>query len=158
MTQLFINSFLNKDYDILFQKLQFVLILWVIVLAAIIIDLVSGLYKAKQLGEIHTSFGFRRTVSKAIQYYGLMGFALMFDILASLFLSLPYFSFACCVFLAFIEAKSVFEKAGEKDRRRMYESFKDLLSLIENKDNILKGIEKIVDNKHPSKDTNNENN
>lgn len=146
MTQLFINSFLNQNYGALYQKFELIVILWIIVLAAIIIDLISGLYKSHQIGEPQTSFGFRRTVGKAIQYFGLMSFALMFDVLISLAISTSYISILCCFFLVFIEAKSVLEKAQEKDRRRMQKSIKDLITLIENKDNILKGIDKIITN------------
>ncbi len=146
MTSLFINSFLEKDYETLATKLELIIIMWIIVLIAIIIDLISGLRKATLLGEVHTSYGFRRTVSKMVQYYGLLCFAFMFDVLASLVLPMSYFSMLASFFLVFIEAKSVFEKAKDKDRRKMNESIKDLLVLIENKDNILKGVSEILKN------------
>lgn len=146
MTQLFINSFLSKDYETLSTKLELVMIMWIIVLIAIIIDLISGLRKATVLGEIHTSYGFRRTVSKMVQYYGLLCFAFMFDVLSSLVLPLSYFSMLASFFLVFIEAKSVFEKAQDKDRRKINESIKDLVILIENKDNLLKGVSEILKN------------
>lgn len=146
MIQLFINSYLTKDYETLSTKLELVIIMWIIVLIAIIIDLISGLRKASQLGEIHTSYGFRRSVTKMVQYYGLMCFALMFDILSSLVVSIPYFSMLASFFLVFIEAKSVFEKAQDKDRRKINENIKDLIILIENKDNLLKGVSEILKN------------
>lgn len=155
MLPIFINSFITKDYESLYQKIELVLIMWIIVLLAIIIDLFSGLHKAKILGEIHTSYGFRRTVTKIVQYYGLMCFAFMFDILSSLLLPLPYFTMLASFFLVFIEAKSVFEKAREKDRRKMTESIKDLIVLIENKDDILKGVTEIL-KKTDSQDENND--
>lgn len=144
MTQTFINSFISKDYETLFDKLELVLIMWIIVLIAIVIDLVSGLQKATKLGEDHTSYGFRRTVTKSVQYYGLMSFAFMFDVLSSLVSPMPYFSMLASFFLVFIEGKSVFEKAQEKDRRKVNESIKDLITLIENKDNLLKGVSEIL--------------
>lgn len=144
MTQLFIHSFLAKDYEALTTKLELVMIMWIIVLIAIIIDLISGLRKATLLGEIHTSYGFRRTVSKMVQYYGLLCFAFMFDVLSSLVLPLSYFSMLASFFLVFIEAKSVLEKAQDKDRRKLNENLKDLIILIENKDNLLKGVSEIL--------------
>lgn len=144
MTQLFISSFLANDYQALTTKLQLVLIMWIIVLISIVIDLISGLHKATLLGEIHTSYGFRRTVSKMVQYYGLLCFAFMFDVLSSLVLPLPYFSMLASFFLVFIEAKSVLEKAQDKDRRKMNESLKDLITLIDNKDDLLKGVAEIL--------------
>lgn len=151
MTQLFINSFISKDYETLSTKLELVMIMWIIVLIAIAIDLISGLKKATLLGEIHTSYGFRRTVSKMVQYYGLLCFAFMFDVLSSPVLSLSYFSMLASFFLVFIEAKSVFEKAQDKDRRKINESIKDLIILIENKDNLLKGVSEILKNTENSK-------
>lgn len=145
MTQLFIHSFLAKDYEALTTKLELVMIMWVIVLIAIVIDLISGLRKATLLGEIHTSYGFRRTVSKMVQYYGLLCFAFMFDVLSSLVLPLSYFSMLASFFLVFIEAKSVLEKAQDKDRRKINENLKDLIILIENKDNLLKGVSEILE-------------
>lgn len=150
MTNLFIQSFLAHDYVTLSTKLQLVIIMWIIVLVAIVIDLISGLRKATLLGEIHTSYGFRRTVSKMVQYYGLLCFAFMFDVLASLIVPMPYFSLMASVFLVFIEAKSVFEKAHDKDRRKMNDSLKDLIALIENKDNLLKGVTQILKNTETS--------
>lgn len=144
MKHLFINSFIAKDYATLYSKLELVLIMWLIVLVAIIIDLISGLRKANQLGEIHTSYGFRRTVTKAVQYYGLMCFALMFDILSSLVFPMPYFSMLASFFLVFIEAKSVFEKAQDKDRRKAHESAKLLIKLFKSRENIAEGIEEIL--------------
>lgn len=154
MTQIFINSFLNNDFDTLYNKLFLVLAMWAIVLLAIAIDLVAGLRKARQSGELHTSYGFRRTVTKAVQYYGLLCFALMFDILSSLISPMPYVTMLASVFLVFIEAKSVFEKAQEKDRRKVNESLRDLIILIENKDDILKGISQILKNTETSQNTN----
>lgn len=151
MTQLFINSFISKDYETLSTKLELVMIMWIIVLIAIAIDLISGLKKATLLGEIHTSYGFRRTVSKMVQYYGLLCFTFMFDVLSSPVLSLSYFSMLASFFLVFIEAKSVFEKAQDKDRRKINESIKDLIILIDNKDNLLKGVSEILKNTDNSK-------
>ena len=151
MTQLFINSFISKDYETLSTKLELVMIMWIIVLIAIAIDLISGLKKATLLGEIHTSYGFRRTVSKMVQYYGLLCFTFMFDVLSSPVLSLSYFSMLASFFLVFIEAKSLFEKAQDKDRRKINESIKDLIILIDNKDNLLKGVSEILKNTDNSK-------
>ncbi len=152
MKQLFINSFLNKDYQSLAIKLELVMIIWVLVLIAIAIDLISGLRKASQLGELHTSYGFRRTVSKMVQYYCLMFFAFMFDVLSSPVLPVPYFSILAGFFLIFIEAKSVLEKAQDKHRRKMKESIQDLIVLIENKDDLVKGVVEILKNSENKKE------
>lgn len=155
MQYLFIDSFIAKDYATLFGKLELVLIMWLIVLAAIVIDLVSGLRKASRDGILHTSYGFRRTVTKAVQYYGLMCFAFMFDVLASLVVPLPYFSMLASIFLVFIEAKSVFEKIQKNDRQKVNESVKDLIVLLEHRDDLAKGILEILE-KNTSKDYRND--
>lgn len=144
MTQLFMNEFLENDYATLTTKLQLILIMWVFVLIAIVIDLVAGLRKATRMGEMHTSYGLRRTVVKMVQYYGLLAFAFMFDVLASLVISVPYFSMLASFFLVFIEGKSVLEKAQDKDRRRINKHIDDLTTLIQNKDDLLKGVSEIL--------------
>lgn len=113
--QIFIQSFLAKDYATLEIKLKLVMIMWLVVLFAIIIDLIAGICKARKLGEARTSQGFKRTVNKLCQYYGLLCFAFMFDCIGTFFYSLPYVTFIAAAFLIFIEAKSVFEKAEDKD-------------------------------------------
>lgn len=156
MKILFINAFLNKDYDTLESKLILVLIMWFIVLIAIIIDLIAGVRKAIQLDEARTSQGFKRTVTKLMQYYGLLSFALMFDILASIVEPLPYITALASIFLVFIEAKSVYEKAEEKERRRLSKELDTLVILMENKDNIIKAASEIIKNENNKKnETNN---
>ena len=155
MDLLFINAFLNKDYEALYQKIELELIMWIIVLIAIIIDLISGLRKASQLGELHTSYGFRRTVTKMVQYYGLLSFAFMFDVLSSMVLPMPYFTMLASFFLVFIEAKSVLEKAHEKDRRKMNKSIKELAVLLEHKDDVLKGITELLKEKEDKENESN---
>lgn len=156
MKILFINAFLNKDYDTLESKLILVLIMWFIVLIAIIIDLIAGVRKAIQLDEARTSQGFKRTVTKLMQYYGLLSFALMFDILASIVEPLPYITALASIFLVFIEAKSVYEKAEEKERRRLSKELDTLVILMENKDNIIKAASEIIKNQNnKTNETNN---
>lgn len=151
MNLLFINSFLAKDYGTLESKLILVLIMWFIVLLAIIIDLVAGVRKAMQLDEARTSQGFKRTVTKLMQYYGLLSFALMFDILASIVEPLPYITALASIFLVFIEAKSVYEKAEEKERRKLSRELDTLVILMENKDNIIKAASEIIKNENNKK-------
>ena len=52
-----------------------------IVFMAMIVDLVSGLYKAKQRNEIRSSWGLKRTLSKFIMYEGGMVIAAGIDLL-----------------------------------------------------------------------------
>ena len=102
----------------------------VFVLVAMGVDLVSGLIKAKQRGELRSSFGLRRTVNKFVVYQGGILIAIMIDVMIH-FSHLLYlfrldhivgFPVVTClmgVFLCFIEYLSIREKASDKTKRLM---------------------------------------
>lgn len=101
-----------------------------IVLVAMAIDLVSGLHKAKQRGEVRSSWGLKRTLSKFIMYEGGMLIAAGVDILLQLsqmlklfgleqLLGIPFVTCLLGVFLLIVEFLSVREKADEKTRTEM---------------------------------------
>lgn len=101
-----------------------------IVLVAMAIDLVSGLHKAKQRGEMRSSWGLKRTLSKFIMYEGGMLIAAGVDILLQLshmlslfgleqLLGIPFVTCLLGVFLLVVEFVSVREKADEKTRTEM---------------------------------------
>lgn len=101
-----------------------------IVLLAMAIDLVSGLHKAKQRGEMRSSWGLKRTLSKFIMYEGGMLIAAGVDILLQLsqmlklfgleqLLGIPFVTCLLGVFLLVVEFLSVREKADEKTRTEM---------------------------------------
>jgi len=146
-TLLFIRAYLEGDFDLLELKLKAVLIIWSIVLLAIIIDLISGLKKAKQRGELRTSYGLQRTVRKIVTYFGALTFALMIDIIASYFVSFPVFTSIMAIFLIVIEGTSVYEKADEKQRKKMADEATTLITLLEHKDDILNGIAEVLKTK-----------
>jgi len=141
---LVIKSLLSGDFDAAYIKLGIILIMWGIVIIAMIIDLIAGVHKAKQLGIESSSFGFSRTVTKFVRYFGALVFALLIDVLMSLFVGMPYVSAIVAIFLVFIEGKSVLEKADQKVRRRATENINDLLILFENKDDLVKGLAQLL--------------
>ena len=107
-----------------------IVIACLIVLAAMGIDLCSGLYKAKQRGEIRSSWGLKRTLNKFIMYEGGMLIAAGVDALLQLSHIIKLFGlqqlegipFVTCllgVFLLVVEFLSVREKADEKTRTEM---------------------------------------
>lgn len=107
-----------------------IVIACLIVLAAMGIDLCSGLYKAKQRGEIRSSWGLKRTLNKFIMYEGGMLIAAGVDALLQLSHLIKLFGlqhlegipFVTCllgVFLLVVEFLSVREKADEKTRTEM---------------------------------------
>lgn len=144
---LFVQSLLNQDYPSLRFKLAIVGIMWLMVTIAMTIDLISGWQKAKERGEARTSYGLRRTVSKAVLYYALMLFAFMFDCIGTFFYAQPYITLIAAAFLIFIECKSILEKAHEKDKWKMNKSIEELYVMLDNKDDLLKGLSEILKNK-----------
>lgn len=141
---LFIQSLLNGDYQSLESKLAIVAIMWFLVTVAISLDLISGYRKAKERKEARTSYGLRRTVTKAVLYYALMLFAFMFDCIGTFFYPLPYITFIAAAFLIFIEARSILEKANDKDKRKLNKSLEELSILLDNKDDLIRGVAEIV--------------
>lgn len=119
-------------------------IMWLFVGISMSLDLISGWRKAKERNEARTSYGLRRTVTKFVMYYAMMLFALMFDCIGMFFYPLPCVTFIAAAFLMFIEAKSIFEKAHDKDKRKLNNSLKDLSIMLENKEDIIKGLAELL--------------
>lgn len=122
-------------------------IMWFLVALAICIDLFSGVRKAKERGEVRTSYGFQQTVNKVVMYYCFMLFALMFDCIGMFFYPLPFTTLVAATFLIFIEFKSVLEKAHEKDKRKFNKSMRDLAILLDNREDLMNGFVEIVKQK-----------
>lgn len=156
-----INS-LTMTFEINLQQLAVVCFLlfaeYALVLASVIADLISGRKKAKQRGELRTSYGYRRTVDKLGRYY-LPLFALtvvdIMQMIAIWYLNyyhdtniplLPIMTLIGAIGIGLIEIKSILEKSDEKDRRKLNKNLKDLSILLENKDDILKGIAGVLKN------------
>lgn len=141
---LFIQSFLNDDYHAFKYKIAVVAIMWLLVAVAIVIDLFSGVRKAKERGELRTSYGFKQTVNKVVLYYAFMSFAFLMDCIGTFFYPLPFVTFIAAFFLIFIEAKSMLEKAHDKDKRKFNKSIQELAILLENKEDLIKGLTEIL--------------
>lgn len=124
-----------------------------LVLLAMIIDLGSGLYKAKERGELRTSEALRRTLRKFISYEGGISIASMVDILIHLsrfyailhldiLTSVPIVSILVGIFLLVVEFLSVREKADEKTKRQQTEAAAVLAKLI-TKDDLKKMLSEL---------------
>lgn len=128
MTLLFIPSLMEGDIDAFLTKVAVVVLLWLIVIAASMIDLITGIAASKRTGIQHTtSWGLRRTVSKDLQYLALLAMLLIIDIgLSALSQQLPLFSMPLLstlgvITISVVEAISVAEntrkgKAPEDDK------------------------------------------
>lgn len=159
---LFINSLLSGDYHALKLKLGLVGIFWALVIFAMIIDLISGVHKAKQRGEFRSSAGFKRTVSKFIMYISALGFAFLSDCLFVFVIEsfnsfmpvIPYMTIIVSLYIIiFVEGRSVLEKASEKDRKQISEdalTILDLISKIKDKE-VLERLKEIVKDENKQK-------
>ncbi len=112
------------------------------VIIAMVIDLVSGLIKAKQRGDMRTSFGLRRTVMKFITYEGGVMIAVMIDVMIhfsrllvliglSPIVGFPVITCIISIFLCFIEYLSIREKADEKTQRMMLRGTKLAMTVLD---------------------------
>lgn len=125
--------------------LTIVVVACVVVIFAMMLDLASGLYKAKLRGEIRSSWGLKRTLSKFIAYEGGMLIAAGVDILmhlsklAELFglntiVGVPVITCLVGVFLLVVEFISIREKADKKTKKELSDAA-DLLSKLLSNDN-----------------------
>lgn len=136
------------------NMLTVIVIACVLVLFAMIIDLVSGLMKARQRGEIRSSWGLKRTLTKFITYEGGMLIAAGVDILMHLCHILELFSLeilyrtpviTCllAIFLLVVEFISVREKADKKIRSE-FQHVEELVGKLVDKEDIIELLDRIV--------------
>lgn len=146
MNLLFITKYLSGDMIALMREIKIALIPFFLVLIAMSLDLIFGIQKAISIGEARTSYGLRRTGKKFIEYYSMMILAFTVDVLASIIDSynLPYITFAIGAYLVITEGLSIREKASEKERRKQNKDIGVLLSILENRGDILKTITDIA--------------
>jgi len=156
MNLLFIQSILSGDFPTLKVKMLVVCIAWIAVLAAIVIDLFSGVKKAKLRGEYTSSEGLKRTVSKFVLYYSALGIALLADWLFcymitsfnSFIPAIPYLTIICALYLIIaVEGRSVLENADKKQKKQLSTDLQKLIELaIKVKDKeVLEYLKKIAE-------------
>ncbi len=106
------------------------LICWGVMIAAVFIDLWTGIDKAKALGERVHSQAMRRTVTKIGEYWRVLAMFLLFDIVASFVeaYNLPYGSMLGTICVLVIEVRSVFENLSAK--RSVATGIPDVLTRI----------------------------
>lgn len=125
------------------NMLGVVVVAMIIVLVAMMLDLVSGLNKAKQRGELRSSQALKRTLNKFIAYEGGMLIAAGVDALmhmsqlVSLFsldaiYGVPVVTCLVGVFLLVVEFISIREKADKKIKTQMNDAAKLLTEILQN--------------------------
>ena len=162
---LFIDSLIQGDYSALKIKSVIVGIMWLFVLVAIAVDLRSGYSKAKQRGEARNSYGLRRTVSKFTLYYSCLLLAFMVDVIVMYVISsfnfiipaIPYITIIGSAYLIYVEARSVMEKAEEKEKVRLTKNLSEFIIFLENKDDVMKAIAEFLKQQNINKNDNEDN-
>lgn len=127
---------------------------YILVFLAILADLWSGVRKAKQRGEARTSFGFRRTVDKLARYYNLLLVLTIIDAMQIIGIwymdfyygfkwpLVPVITFFGSVGIGIIELKSIYEKAEDKEFRKVAQMTAKILS---NKDDVKEVTEAVME-------------
>ena len=111
-------------------------------IVAMIVDLVFGVYKARQLGEATTSTGLKKTCEKARKYFSPFMVLVCIDLLSSVISPVPAFSLLWAAYCIFCEFISVREKAWKKAELRKQE--RTMSIILENKDDIAKMIAELI--------------
>ncbi|GAB0156237.1 hypothetical protein CHRYSEOSP005_15010 [Chryseobacterium sp. Alg-005] len=159
-----ILEFLKEDYQAIILKLYVIGILWSSVIIAMIIDFYFGIRKAKQIGEARRSEGYRRSVEKFNHYFGMLLYAFIFDAIVPIsyffefpFSAIPFVSLLATVILVFTEAKSVQEKAEDKQRRKVQASFIQVMEMLQKREDILQELmTKVKKSENENSDNNND--
>lgn len=121
----------------------------VAILLAVLIDLSTGLERAKKCKERIKSHILRRTISKVVDYYRLLFFGVIIDVLGLAFVwyNMPYCAVVVAVGVVLIEAKSVLEnyQKMKSAARAMPDVVRQIVEAVTDKD-AEKIIELIKDN------------
>lgn len=136
------------------QMLSVMVVAMIIVMMAMVVDLVSGINKAKANGQMRTSWGLKRTLSKFIMYEGSMMIAAGVDILMhsshlyELFslraiCGVPVITCLVGAFLCIVEFLSVRESADVKTQKELANTAKMLGTLL-SKEEIVSAIKEGV--------------
>ena len=84
MNLLFLLSLVVEEYSTVLLKLAVIVLLWLVVIAACMVDLRTGIKASKRLGNFRTtSRGLRQTMKKVLEYISILIIALLLDIVLS---------------------------------------------------------------------------
>ncbi len=104
--------------------------LWLLVIAAIMLDLWDGVYTAKVTHQRIHSHKLRVTIDKVSEYWRLMLVGFIIDTIGVLFpvYALPFLSIVFCIGLIGVEAKSMLEHAKRRKSKAL--EAKDIISMV----------------------------
>lgn len=118
-------------------------------LAAMTVDFVFGIIKAKKRGEARTSTGYKKTAVKAQKYFSPFMVLMFVDLICCVVIPFPVFSMLWAAYCVFCEFKSVREKSWQKAELRKAE--RTMSIVIENKEDIAKLAAQILFDKEEKK-------
>jgi len=139
-----------------------VVVAMLVVLLAMMLDLVSGLYKAKLRGDTRSSWCLKRTLTKFITYEGGMLIAAGVDLLIHLsklvylfglnvIAGVPVITCIVGVFLLVVEFISMRENADQKTKKEMVNTAELLVKMLQN-DNLKELFEIAIEQHNKEKE------
>lgn len=137
---LFIRAIESGDWEELKMRCVPFLVCIVCDTAALLIDLVAGVRKAKQRKEFRTSTGYKRTIDKALKYYSLLILCFLVDVIASLVVDVPYFTMLAGGGIILIEIKSWYENADKKVKKDVNFAAEIAAEILKSKSLIAKDV------------------
>lgn len=129
-------------HDHLYHHIVIICLCVVGMLFAMFVDLIFGIKKARQLGQVTTSTGYKKTCEKGKKYFSPFAVLMCIDLIASVILPAPVFSMLWAAYCLFCEFKSVREKSWTKAELRKAERTMNIV--IENKEDIAKLVSQLV--------------
>lgn len=141
-----INTFIS---DHLILDVILIVVATTMIIVSMVVDLISGISKARKNGEATTSTGLKKTCEKARKYFGPYIVLVCIDFITCVVIPIPAFSLLWAAYCIFCEFKSVREKAWKKEELRKAE--RTMSIIIENKDDIAGLVAKLLADKLPDK-------
>lgn len=116
MDYIFPSETLSPVLESLAQGVGVLFICCVLIVVAIFMDMWVGIEAARAVKEPLMSGGFRRTLTKGLDYFRIVFFAALIDILGAFFVwyHLPFFTLLATLAILLIEGKSVIENYRRK--------------------------------------------
>ena len=121
--------------DSLSRGIMIAFLLCVLVCAAALIDMWTGMDAAKANKEKIMSHGLRKTIRKIIDYLRIVYFFLLIDILGAVFVwyNLPYCAILATLGVLLIEGRSVIENSKKKQSAagRVIDAVQEIISCVD---------------------------
>lgn len=137
---------ITNIWTLLWGKLGILALIYVLILVMVLLDLWSGIRKAKRRGEFTSSTGLRRTFEKLAKYYNFIIALTVTDLLQMGFLAyynieneaslplLPVITAIGAMLIFIVETKSIYESADQKLKGQYQEAAKQLSDLLRSPD------------------------